>query len=332
MLAQTPPRGLAKPAAHSISGSTPVIKPQTGPQPTTQQKYGPSPFVVGAAIGMCGAASRKPAATPRNSAKMPLKEDIPRCHETYIEFLEHVKRKTKEQPENKYLQQIHAALLEAVELPNSGPFEYGWLSGLDVPIALLYILARDHMAANPLEYTGVCFENERQFVDRMIKTIEMTINHKIPQSAITLSDDQRKFVIHEHQTGFILMSDDKFSKIIYNPDKNQLLILFRHIVTDSENKVPMNKASITRDKTIIEGTCSAALESLLSSLKTIDKPDLKTIDPELKITFLFTNRTAAGTIQKLLTSKVGEQFTVLSAAGKDPSTVLYQMASNFFQT
>jgi|GEM_PF-1396684 hypothetical protein len=323
MLAQAPPRDLVRlgaPTTPTVSYS--LIKHK----PKYNNNLMPSVAVGAAAgIGIREAASRKRAAAPRNSAKMPREDIIPRCHETYIEFLKHVKLKMIEQPENKYLQQIHAALLEAVELPNSGPFEYGWLSGLDVPIALLYILARDHMAANPLEYTGVCWENEREFVNRMIKTIKMTINHTIPESAIKLSDDQHKFVIHEQQTGFALMRDDKFSKIIYNAEKNQLLILFRHIVTDYENKVPMNKASITRDKTIIDHTCSAVLESVLSSLNTIDKP-------ELEITFFFTNRTAAGTIQKLLTSEIGEQFTVLSAAGKDPSTVLSQMASNFFQT
>ena len=319
MLPQRSVSGFAKPAAIS----TPVIKPLL-PSPLIAKKG--SPFVNGVTFSTsigCFALACRRRPTARPVAKMPLKEDIPRCHETYIEFLKYVELKTTEQPENNHLKQIRDALLEAVELPNSGPFEYGWLSGLDVPIALVYILARDHMAANPLEYTGACLENERQFVDRMIKTIEMTINHKIPQSAITLSDDQRKFVIHEHQTGFVLMSDDKFSKIIYNPDKNQLLILFRHIVTDYENKVPMNKASITQDSATIDHTCSAALESLLSSLNKID-------NPELEIILFFTNRTAAGTIQKLLASKVGEEFTVLSAAGKDPLTVLSQMASSFF--
>lgn len=308
MLAQTPPRSLAKLAAPSTS----VIKPQllNGSQSTTQQNDGLLPFAVGAAagIGIRGAASRKRAATLRKTTFLP--NDCPRNGQTLEQLHRHVTHQYSDNASETFTFIKGLLNVEATERSGIGPMNFGKASGNLIVEELL------HQTLWPVNVNeaGRFGESQLDFMKRVIALINETFGANFPEDCVIQCEkDPSKFrlVIDKIPTIFEVLKKDLVT-VIKHKETGVTLTIIRHFPTHFPDRMPSNAYRIKHDPKAIESHCKKIVQNLIDLYKN------NTFSKEAENNHLFvSNRSMIGSLT-MIVNKDGKETEIFELSGKKP--------------
>lgn len=307
MLAQTPPRSLAKPAVPITS----VIKPQllNGSQSTTQQNDGLLPFAVGAAagIGIRGAASRKRAATTRRVTFFP--DDCPRNEETWRQLKNYVAHHSDNASEAcMFIKNLLNA--ESTERSGIGPMNFGEASGNLIVQELL------HQTLWPVNVNeaGRFAESQLDFMKRVIALINETFGTNFPEDCVIQCEkDPSKFrlVIDKIPNVFEVLKKDLVT-VIKHKETGVTLTMIRHFPTHFPDRMPSNAYRIKHDPKAIETHCKQIMQNLTELYKN------NTFSKEAENNHLFvSNRSMIGSLT-MIVNKDGKETEIFELSGKKP--------------
>lgn len=308
MLAQIPPRGLAKLAAPSTS----VIKPQllNGSQSTTQQKNSPLPFAVGSAAGICmrGAASRKRAATHRRATFLP--NDCPRNGQTLEQLRRHVTHQYSDNA-SEALTFIRDLLnVEATQCSGIGPMNFGKASGnLIVKELLIQTLCPADVAKS-----GRFAESQLNFMKRVVVVINTIFKTTLPEDCVVQSEqDPSKFKLDTSkiQSDFEVLKQGLVT-VIKDKETGVTLTMIRHFPTNFPNRIPSNTYCIKHDPEAIELHCKEIVQNLIDLYKD------NTFSEEAENNHLFfSNRSMIGALT-MIANKNEKKIEIFELSGKKP--------------